>query len=87
MFININQEDVLNLINAAYRIKETLTTDYEPLELLTLNSIINQFIDVTPCKECKDYTSYKSGIRYTQDCDVWRNGVCKYLNPNGNIVT
>ena len=88
MKIHINQEDILNIVNAIHRIKETLSRDYEPMELFTLNDIISQFVNNTPCKQCEKYVSYKSGIRYTQDCIEWRNGNgCHYYDSNEKYIT
>jgi len=88
MKIDINQEDILNIINATHRIQETLSTDYDPIELFTLNDIISQFVNNTPCKKCEKYVSYKSGIRYTQDCIEWRNnnGCYCYDSNEKNII-
>lgn len=51
MKIEINQEDILNLSNARQRIMNTLTPNYEPLKVFTIDSVINQFVKKNTLQE------------------------------------
>ena len=76
--LKICSEDILNLNNGIYKLKQ-LHSQEMLLEVLTIQSIIKQFEEQIVCNSCKDFKPInKNNPTYNLNCMVWKYNNCSY---------
>jgi hypothetical protein len=75
--IELNDEYILNLINAQKHLLDSNIENDISLEVITISSIINKYLENIKCCNCKNFVSRKHGIeKYPQNCLTYINKKC-----------